>query len=139
MAMEIRRFPAPRTALPRIGLGAASMVLAIISLLLFFLPIMSIPLSIIGIGLALVSLPLNAWLAHENLRWAIAGLCTALASLGIALAVNDAPLKVQRSYEVPRLWQEPAARPYVPPPAQPGFMDGVRQSSIATPTTSARA
>ena len=61
-----------------------SLVLGIIALLLFFLPILGVPLSLCGIAIGLVALFASLAFPGVHLRWALAGLATSC----LALAIN---------------------------------------------------
>ncbi|HZZ77451.1 MAG TPA: hypothetical protein VFE62_02970 [Gemmataceae bacterium] len=106
--------------MPPPGLGMAALVLGAIGLLLFFLPILGIPLSVAGIALGVAAL-LASTVWQMNLRWAIAGLATSCLALTINLAIWYAPGGYLRDPSVPRMWQAVPDRPYAPPPAKPGF------------------
>ncbi|HEY2762029.1 MAG TPA: hypothetical protein VGI75_14830 [Pirellulales bacterium] len=113
-------------ALPRLALGTISVVLGSIALMLFFLPILSIPIAIcgliVGCGRIVRSAAYHAHsLPHRRseLRWAIIGclLCSTVMVLGFTIAY--APIGEASGRATPSpFWSQPD-RPYVPPPARP--------------------
>jgi hypothetical protein len=105
---------------PPIALGITSVVLATISLLLSFLPVLSLPIAACGLILSLAGAFSARWRPQESLRWALVGGCGTLAALGIGLAIQFAPLGETPRAEVPPLWQRPPNTLFVPPPAPPG-------------------
>ncbi len=109
----------PQAEAPPIGLGLLSLVLGTIGLVLFFLPILAIPLGACGLVAAIVGIIAGARRTDE-LRWSWAGLVIALAALGAGLVLYNAPLGEEPRDPAPRLWQVPASRPYIPPPGRPG-------------------
>jgi hypothetical protein len=105
------RMPAP-------AFGMTSLVLGVIALLLFFLPILGIPLSIAGIVLGVLALIGAMVRVQMNLRWAIAGLATSCLALAINVAIWHAPNSELHDPSMPRMWQSVPDRPYAPPPAK---------------------
>ena len=122
--------PTPRQSVPPIALGLASVVLATISVLLFFLPVLALPIATCGLVLAIVAAVSTIWRQDESLRWALTGLCGSLAAIGMGLAINFAPVGEEPRPDVPPLWQLPPAAPFVAPPAPPGFMERPRSASF---------
>ncbi len=108
-----------RTPLP--ALGMTSLVLGVIGLLLAFLPVLGIPLSICGIVFGVVGFFAALGVPGTYLRWAAAGLATSLLSLGINVAIANAPGREVTGVNVPPLWQSVPDRPAAPPPARPHF------------------
>lgn len=103
--------------LPPIAFGLASVILAAIALLMFFLPVLSLPIS----GAALVVGAAGAWAAmrggRSRLRLSVAGVLLAICAQGIVWSIAMAP----SGYFAPRSvfpnWRPIPAGPYVPPPA----------------------
>ncbi len=114
----------PRKSIPPVGLGPTSVVLGTIGLLLFFLPVLGVPIAVCGLTLATVGAISTLWRPNESLRWILAGFFCSLASLGVGLAINYAPVGEEPRPDVPPLWQQSPVAPFVPPPANPGFMEG---------------
>ncbi len=112
-----------RTLSSRVGLGMASLVLGVIALLLFFLPILGIPLAAFGALFGLVGLTLALADAGQSLRWNLAGLLTSLLALGVNLAVAYAPGGYPGTMHDVRPWEPVSANPYVSPPAPSGWGD----------------
>ncbi len=117
----------PKTQRPPIELGMTSLVLGFTGLLLFFLPILGLPLSaagglfaIIGTGIALAGGPMS-------LRWSVFGilLCAIAIGVNVLMTYPEAGKLPERA--VPQSWQQVPDRPWVSPPARPGFW-GARRS-----------
>ncbi len=106
---------------PPNGLGMTSVVLGSVGLLLFFMPILGIPLCLVGLLFGVLGLVTALARGPSSLRWSLLGivLCLLAGIVNVAIAFAPAGYIPQRS--VPRTWQEPSGRPYVPPPARPEF------------------
>jgi hypothetical protein len=118
--MESNMADFPKTRIPPSGVGLTSMILGAVGLLLFFLPILSIPLSCLGFMFGLAGLLMAVYGGWASLRLSVAGI--ALSSLTLVLSVAIAqtaagylsiPLRSAVEQQVPD-------QPYVPPPARPG-------------------
>src|SRR5579859_6285592 len=103
-----------------LALGVTSCVLGFIGLLLFFLPILGIPISLSGLAIGLIALVLAFFGPFSSMRWSLAGIAVSLLALGVNLAIDAAPAGYLPTRKVPKSWQTPPERPYVPPPARPG-------------------
>jgi hypothetical protein len=102
---------------PPVAFCFASIALATVGIMLFFLPILGIPLSVIGILAGLIAL-VRALAAHdESLRWSVAGVFVGIVALGINVALIWAPREERRPPIGPNTEQVPDT-PYVPPPAR---------------------
>jgi hypothetical protein len=97
-----------------------SLVLGVIGLMLFFLPILGIPISSFGLVFGVAGAVLALCTPASNLRWSLGGIGMCCLALGINLAILYAPEGYLPGRKVPQLWQTPPDRPYVPPPARPG-------------------
>jgi hypothetical protein len=95
----------------------ASLVLGVIALLLFFMPILGIPLSVCGMFFGIVGLFASFTASRTNLRASIAGLAASSLALAINVAIANAPAGYLHDPTVPRLWQPVPDRPHAPPPA----------------------
>src|SRR5947209_9677417 len=104
---------------PLIGLGMTSLVLGVIALLLFFLPILGIPLAAFGMLFGVVGFCVGLISPGTSLRWSVGGTAISALALAINLAIAYAPGGYLPGRQVPRPWQEPPGRPYTPPPAPP--------------------
>ena len=102
-----------------LGAGLTSVVLGAVGVLLFFLPILSIPLGAAGVLFGLAALALAARGSRTSLRWAIAGLIASGLALGLSLSIAEAPAGSLPSRSIPINMQPVTDRPYVPPPARP--------------------
>ena len=110
----------PHAEIPPLALGMASIVLGTIGLALFLLPILGISLGACGLLLGTADLVFAAFGHRSRLRWALVGVVVSSVAVGTGLAIAFAPLGYEPSHAVPRPWQTPPDRPYVPPPARPG-------------------
>jgi hypothetical protein len=105
-----------------IGLGVGSACLGTIGLMLFFLPILSIPIALSGLLVGILGILLRGGETPNGFRWAIVGviLCSAVASFSSAIAyastgeITDLHRPVQKTY------QSGLQSTTVPPPARPG-------------------
>ncbi len=107
----------PETQNPLVGLGMTSLVLGVIGLMMFFMPILGIPLSVLGLFLGLVGLPAVLLGGGASLRWSLGGIGVCALALLANIAILYAPSGYIPSRDNPPLWQKPFDRPYVPPPA----------------------
>ena len=99
--------------------GVASCVLGAVGLLLFFLPILGIPLASTGLVIGLIALLVAVFGGRSSLRLSVLGTVLALLALGANLAIALAPLNTVSQEAHPHTWQEPPKRVYVAPPADP--------------------
>lgn len=100
-----------------LAFGVASFVLAMIGFMLFFLPILGAPISVVGLSAGIVGCLVAGATARGSLRWSVAGVVLSCLALGLNVAIAYAP----RGYPQPPT--EPPNRsvpdrPYVPPPSQ---------------------
>jgi hypothetical protein len=105
---------------PPLGLGLTSVVLGVVGLLLFFLPILSIPLGGVGLVFGVAGLVLALMGGWSSLRWSVAGIALSGLALAVSLAIAQAPAGYLPSRAIPLDTQPVPDRPYVPPPARPG-------------------
>jgi hypothetical protein len=114
----IHRNPA---SIPPVGLGLISLVLGTIGLLLFFLPILGVPIGGAGLIVGLVGLLGTVFgLGRGSLRWAVAGVAVCMLAVVTNLAIAFAPAGYSGRRTPPELWRPISDVPYVPPPAPPG-------------------
>lgn len=110
--------PAP---LPPVGLGVTSLTLGATGLLLFFLPILGIPIALAGLAVGAVGLALAIRGRRPDLHRSIAGVVVCLVVLGANLAIAFAPAGYVPSRPARPRWPSVPDRPYVAPPANPGW------------------
>ncbi len=101
-----------------LGLGVASVVLGVISTLLFFLPILATPIGLIGLTLAVIGCGLGVTSGRTSLRWSAVGLVVSGLALTINLAIAYAPSGFEHTPPSPPTEPVPGV-PYAPPPARP--------------------
>jgi hypothetical protein len=114
--------PLPEAHAPPIALGMSSLVIGTIGLMMFFLPVLGIPLSSFGLLFGILGL-LAAILQGKAgrgvfLRWTLAGIAVSCLALAVNVAITYAPAGYLPGRAVPQSWQSPPDRPYVPPPSQ---------------------
>jgi hypothetical protein len=109
----------PGTDRPPIDLGMTSLVIGTIGLMFFFFPVLGIPLGAVGLLFGLVGFLAGSFGGPASLRWSLAGAAVSALALAVNGALAYAPAGYLSGREVPRPWQSPPDRPYVPPPARP--------------------
>jgi hypothetical protein len=103
------------------ALGMTSLVLGHIALILAALPILGVPLAGIGLFFGVAGLLLSPFWSATSLRWSLAGLAVCAIGLGVTMALYRAPSGYLPGGSAPKLWQSVPDRPFVPPPAPPGY------------------
>jgi hypothetical protein len=101
-----------------------SFVLGTIGGFLGFLPILGLPLSALGVLMGLVGVLVALANGRARLRSSVLGMSLCILSLSVNLAVWYAPEPFIPNRK--ELWGEAPDRPWVPPPASPGFWDSAR-------------
>jgi hypothetical protein len=96
-----------------------SLVLATVALVLFFLPVLGIPLAICALCVGVFGTVLGCFGIGGRLRWALLGLILSVLALGANLAVDNAPGGSVPSLRPPPSWRPAPDRPSIPPPAPP--------------------
>lgn len=107
----------PRAALPPVGLGLASAVLGGIGLLLFILPVLGIPISMLGLLLGLGGCAAGLFSRRVSLRLSIAGVILSGLALIADTAITWAPAGYLPNSHVQQAIEPVPGRPYVSPPA----------------------
>src|SRR5262249_15332490 len=102
---------------PLVGLGMSSLVLGVIALLLFFLPILGIPISACGLFFGLAGLGGALFVGGVSLRWSVGGIFFSGLALAINLALAYAPQDYLADRPPREPWRPAPDRPYVSPPA----------------------
>ncbi|MCC6417866.1 MAG: hypothetical protein IT429_06405 [Gemmataceae bacterium] len=102
---------------PLLGLGMTSLVLGIIGMLLFFLPVLGIPLSACGLAFGVIGFGMALFTGGPALRWSLSGVAASALALGVNVVLNAAPEGYLPQPSVPPPWQLPSDRPFVAPPA----------------------
>jgi hypothetical protein len=112
--------PVPEAHNPPIALGMSTLVIGTIGLMLFFLPILGIPLSAFGLFFGILALLAALFRTRAGigvlLRWTLAGIAVSSLSLAVNVAITYAPSGYLPCRKVPQLWQTTPDTPYVPPP-----------------------
>jgi hypothetical protein len=102
---------------PLLALGMASLVLGLIGMLLFFLPILGIPISACGVICGVLGFIVALFTGGQSLRWSVGGFTVSALALGVNLLLNYTPEGFIPGPVTTRPWQEPRDRPFVAPPA----------------------
>ena len=105
---------------PPVGMGLTSVILGSVGALLFFLPVLGIPLGAVGLAFGIVGLLMAILGGWTSLRWSVAGIVVSGLALGIGIAIALAPAGFLPNPKGPPAEQSMPDRPYVPPPARPG-------------------
>jgi hypothetical protein len=100
--------------------GMTALVLGHIALLLFFLPVLGVPISAAGLLFGVAGLALAPFTTRSSLRFSVAGVAVCALALGVTLALYYAPVGYLPAARVPPSWQRALGAPDVPPPARPG-------------------
>lgn len=108
-----------RSRFPPIGLGLSSVVLGAIGLTFFFVPILGIPVSGVGMAVGLAGIVVAALGGRVSMRLSVAGVLLSGLALGIVAAIAYAPTGYFAPRVVVPILQDVHGRPYVPPPAPP--------------------
>ncbi len=110
----------PRTPPPEFALGMLSLVLGTTALLLFFLPILGVPIGAIALLVGVLGIVLALFGVGGRLRWAVIGTAMSAVALGVNVAIYSAPGGyLPAPHRQQPYWQRAPDRPYVPPPARP--------------------
>jgi hypothetical protein len=96
----------------------SSLVLAVIALLVAFLPVLGIPIAACGLVLGIAGIVVTLCVRGAGLRWGLAGVAVSVVALAVNLALAAAPSNELPRRQIPKPWQPVPDRPYVPPPAQ---------------------
>lgn len=116
---EMMPFEAPPADVPPIAFGVAAVCLGTISLLLFILPILSIPISTIGFLAGAWGVCRGRSREMVALRWSLIGCVLCVSVLAIGVVLINAPVGELPSRAVPPQYPKSPDRPYVSPPANP--------------------
>ena len=98
--------------------------------MLFFLPVLGIPLGAVGLAFGIVGLLLAICGGWTSLRWSVVGIVVSGLALGIGIVIALAPAGVLPNPKGPPVEQSVPDRPYVPPPAGRGLDSGSRQPHL---------
>ena len=99
-------------------LSVASFVLGAVGLLLFFMPVLGIPLGAIGLLFGVLGLLTAVFGGPSSLRWSMMGTLLCVLALGVNVATGYAPRVMVPPSNEPTT-QQPPLIPFVPPPADP--------------------
>lgn len=101
--------------------GMTSLVLGHIALLLFFMPILGIPISAAGLLFGVIGVALRPFTSRGSLRWSLAGVVVSALALVVNFVLAYAPVGYLPAARVPPSWQRTLGAPDIPPPARPGL------------------
>lgn len=108
----------PKNRATAYPLSVASFALGAVGLLLFFMPVLGIPLGAIGLLFGVLGLLTAVFGGPSSLRWSMLGTLLCVLALAVGVATGYAP-----RVELPPRNQPQTARlplvPYVSPPADP--------------------
>ena len=109
-----------RAADPPVGMGLTSVILGSVGTLLFFLPVLGIPLGAVGLFFGIAGLLMALLGRWTSLRWSLAGTVVSGLALGIGIVIGMSPSGFLPNPKGPAIEQELSRQLYVPPPARPG-------------------
>ena len=99
-------------------LAVASFVLGAVGLLLFFMPVLGIPLGSVGLLLGLIAFSVAIFGGPSSLRWSVLGTLLCVFALGIDVLVGNSP-QVEEPPRKESQVREPPLPRWIPPPADP--------------------
>src|SRR5947209_11178635 len=102
---------------PMLSFSMTSLVLGFLATMVFFMPILGIPIALAGIVCGIIGIGMALRSRDYSMRWGLGGLAMSLLALGMLLALYYAPEGYLMRVRMQRRWQPPADRPYVAPPA----------------------
>lgn len=100
------------------SLSVTSFVLGAVGLLLFFMPVLGIPLAGIGLLLGFSALLIALIGGPSSLRWSVLATALCVLALGADLLIAFAPADLTPSQPAGWRWQPPPSHS-APPPADP--------------------
>jgi hypothetical protein len=108
--------PLPSTHNPPAAPGMVSLVLGVIAMLLFFLPILGLPISVLGLLFGLIGFESSLRAGGLRLRWCLLGCAACTLALAINIGIVYAPGGYAEPPVVPEPWQRIPGSPTVAPP-----------------------
>jgi hypothetical protein len=102
-----------------VGVGLASVILGSVGGLLFFLPVLGIPLGAVGLIFGIVGLMLALVGGWTSLRWSVAGILVSGLALGAGVVIGLSPPGYLPNPKGASSQQSVPDQPYIPPPARP--------------------
>lgn len=103
-----------------LAFGMTALVLGHIALVLFFMPVLGVPISAAGLIFGLAGLVLAPLTPRSSRRFSVAGFAVCAVALLVTLALHRAPAGYLPAPRVPPSWQRALGAPNPPPPARPG-------------------
>jgi hypothetical protein len=103
---------------PSIEFGIASACLGSIGLMLFFLPILSIPIAFCGFLAGIGGVVRGLYGGTLGLRWSLIGCVLCVSVVAIGFIVAYAPIGELPNRGVPSQSWAPSGRPFISPPAK---------------------
>lgn len=104
-----------------VGVGVASLVLSAVALLLFILPVLSIPIAIAGLFFGLIGVVISLFGCWSGFRWSLAGIALSLLTLALGIAIYQTANGYLSNISPAPTERRISSRPYIPPPAKPKF------------------
>jgi hypothetical protein len=118
--------------LPIVGLGLSSLTLGTVGLVLFFMPILGLPISALGLAIGLAGVANALFGGPVGLRMAYGGTWLSLLAVGVNTAIMVAPNQPFPA-PVPELVPHMQLRErFVPPPAPLSYRRSTRPPLVAT-------
>jgi len=115
----------PGTHPPVLGLGITSIVLGIIALLLFFMPVLGIPISALGLLFGILGFVSAIFFSRgATLRGSVGGIAICSLALLLNLALAFAPMPTYLpAHKVSPPGGPPPGQPWISPPMKLGALD----------------
>jgi hypothetical protein len=104
-----------------VGMGLTAVILGAVAAALFFLPVLSIPLAVVGVAFGFVGFLMAGVGRRSSLRWSVVGVLVSGVALAMAVAIARAPQGYLGNPTTPTVGQSGPQQSYVPPPAPPGI------------------
>ena len=105
---------------PPVGMGLTSVILGSVGTLLFFLPVLGVPLGIVGLTFGVTGFVIALLGGRTSLRWSVVGIIVSGLAVGIGAAIALAPAPYLPSPPTTSVEESAPIRAYVAPPARPG-------------------
>lgn len=102
------------------ALGMTALVLGHVALIVFFMPVLGIPLAAFGLSVGTFGVLFASLQQGRGLRWGLAGLIVCGIALGMALTLHCTS-SIAVWVGQPSRWNPPPGRVSTPPPASPAF------------------
>ena len=108
----------PQALVPPGSCGLTSVVLGVIALMVFFMPVLSIPISMAGVLFGIAGLSLAAH-RRSNLLWSVVGVALCCLALAVGAGIQTFTATYQPPASIPASSAAVPGPLATPPPARP--------------------